>query len=492
LNIPYNIIANYLGRGYSIASIYIFVPFYVRILGVEAYGIIAIYTILLTIAGLADIGLLATFSREAAKSKDKKKLLDLLATFERVLSLTLGVFVLAVLLGAEFLATYWLNTEGAIEVEAVTLSLRLMALMTVPQMLITLYTAGLLGLQRQVMANVLQSFFITARSCLVIFPILWRPELSVFFTWQIGATIVFVLIARVTLLRAMGHSGLKTGRFSRNLLNENLVFAGGMLWISVVSSLNTQIDKLIVSKLFSLSELGYYTLAASLAQLPVALATPIAVAFYPLITGHVGNGNKASECFAFENYGRWIVFAGGTGSLIVAFFSSEILSVWLQNPNMPDIAAQISTCLAIGSLFLCMGMPSYYLSLAHGESGLVAKIITITLLLSIPGMVFSVQYFGLLGVTIPWILLNFANVLLLLAMATRQHLSDMFVEVTLYTVIPALCVSLVFVLGARIAANYLQLADFFSLVMVGAAAGLASILFCLLPPPLRPKTRMNW
>lgn len=471
-----NIIANYLGRVYSIAAIYLLVPLYVHILGIDAYAVIAAYTVLLTLASLADIGLSATFSREAARCSNEKKLLDLLATIERILILTVGFIAIIIFIGAEFIVMQWLDYEGEIDRNSIIWSFRLMALMIVPHICVTLYSAGLLGLQKQVKANIIQSLFVTVRSGLVILPILWQPELPFFFVWQLVATLVFALLTRIVLVREIGYSGWQMGRFDTNALKEKLIFAGGMMWIAIVSSLNTQIDKILVSKMFSLTEFGYYSLASMLSLVPVAFATPIAVAFYPFVTKHVANRNKVQEVLGYEIYGQWIAFMGALGALGIAFFAPHLLEIWLQDSNLPPVFAEITALLAIGSLFLCLGIPSFYLSLAHGESWLIAKLVTITLLASIPLMIVCVQKYGLLGITFPWIILNFANLLLMIIIATRRHLGLGYISCLGRTL--GLPVAIVFFpfLGAHYMSSALQVSPFWAFFLA-CAGGLCAVTF---------------
>lgn len=451
-----NIIANYFGRAYSIAAVYLFLPFYVKILGVEAFGVIAVYTTLLTLSGLADVGLSATFAREAARSKNKKKLLDLMSTIERVLYLSVGLIALIIFASAEAITTRWLNIGGQIDEQTIIWSFRLMALMIIPQLGISLYSAGLIGLQKQVKANVVQSLFITARSGLVVLVILWRPELHLFFIWQLVATFAFALVIRIVLVKELGFPAWRLGVFDYNGLKANMVFAGGMLWISIISSINTQIDKLLVSKLFSLTDFGYYTLAGSLAQVPVALATPIAVAFYPLVTAHVANRDKGKERLAFETYGQWIAFTGALGAFGVALFAPQLLALWLQEPALPPVVAKISSMLAIGSLFLSLATPAYYLGLAHGQSGLIAILVTGTALLSVPLMILTVQTFGLLGATFPWLVLNLINFLVVTTLVVGRHLGRRYLgQVARILGLPVVFVLLP-LMGARHIANTFQ------------------------------------
>ncbi|HMT13195.1 MAG TPA: hypothetical protein PKE19_00455, partial [Aestuariivirga sp.] len=186
-----NVIANYLGRATSLASIYVFVPLYVAVLGIDAYGIIAFYTILLSFASLFDAGISATFSRQAAFLRDRKELLDLFTTFGRVLLISQLAVALVVFIMASPIVRHWLNLGDRLDQGIAVASVQLMALTLVPQLMMSFYTGGLMGLQKQVEANLLQASFSLVRSGLVIIPIYFRPDLRVFFLWQAAVALGF-------------------------------------------------------------------------------------------------------------------------------------------------------------------------------------------------------------------------------------------------------------------------------------------------------------
>jgi O-antigen/teichoic acid export membrane protein len=81
-----NIIANATGRFWSIVSVYLFVPLYIKYLGIEAYGVIGFYAVLQGILFLADAGLSATLNRELARLSSlpdrAKEMRDLVRTIE--------------------------------------------------------------------------------------------------------------------------------------------------------------------------------------------------------------------------------------------------------------------------------------------------------------------------------------------------------------------------------------------------------------------------
>lgn len=416
-----NIAANYLGRAYSMGANYLFIPFYVAILGVEAYGVIAFYAVLLTITGLADVGLSATFSREAARQQDPAQLIRLLATAERILLAAAAGCALVIFLGAGWFAEHWLNSTDALGTAAMVWPLRLMALMLVPQLLIALYSAGLLGLQRQVKANGIQAAFITVRAGLVILPILWRPDLTLFFGWQLAATLAFAVITRMALVRAMGLGSFATARFDYAALRPHLHYAGGMLAIIIISTVNTQLDKLIVSNLFSIAEFGYYSLASALAQIPPAISTPVAVALFPSLTANIAQGRADLERAHYQHYGAIISFLAALSAVGLALFSRELTAIWLPRTDLPASFETVVSVLALGSLFLCLQMPSYYLSLAHGSYKIVVVFASITLAFSVPLTIYLTSQYGVVGAAAPWLILNVTNFGMLCYLINRRY-----------------------------------------------------------------------
>ena len=416
-----NVVANLLGRTYSMASVYLFVPFYVATLGIERYGIVAFYAILLTIAALADVGLSATLAREAAREPDRGRLRDLLATMERILLTTALVFAVVVILGAEGVAGYWLNGGEVVRSSDIATSLRLMALMIVPQLGISLYTAGLLGLERQATANILQAAFVTIRGGLVI-PLLYlQPSLQLFFGWQLGVTVVFFLITRAILLRGMGFGALTLGQASLKSLRPVMAFAGGMFAITVLAAINTQMDKLVVSKMFSIAEFSYYSLASTLAQLPSVVVGPLLVAMLPRLTRMVADGDEAGASALFARFCRMVAVLSGVGATGLFFFAPEVLALWLGADHVADAAVTVVRILSLGGLFLALGSTPFYLGLAHGHNRTSIVIGVGTLALAIPLLLLASARFGLIGAAWPWVLINLSSFVALTLIVTRRY-----------------------------------------------------------------------
>lgn len=448
---------------------YLFVPFYVAALGIEAYGIIAFYALLLAITALADVGLSATFSREAAQRKSSAHLIGLLATSERILVPTVGMAALAIFVGAEWIAEHWLNGANTLHPAEIVWPLRLMAVMLVPQLMIMLYSAGLIGLERQVEANLLQSLFVTARSGLVVPLIFWRPDLNFFFGWQLGATVIFAAVTRTALVRSMGLGPLASAPFDWSALRPHRSYAGGLAAITVISSINTQLDKAVVSRLFSLGEFGYYNLASTLSQLPIAAAMPIAVAFFPRIVAAVADGDMSERLRVQQQFERLIAFVAATGGFGLALFAPELLALWLQSSRVPQVISQVAATFAIGSFVMCLNIPPYYLCLAYGRSWLVVIVSGATLLVSVPATFWAINAFGLLGGAVSWLLLNLIQLVLMAIAVSLPPIAVKSGGHVLTSLRPAALV-LAALVSARLIANAVQATPLGTCVLAGCGA----------------------
>ena len=67
MSLKKNVIANYFGNGWAAIMGLVFIPVYIRFLGMEAYGLIGLYAFLQTALVIVDAGLSPTLSREMSR-----------------------------------------------------------------------------------------------------------------------------------------------------------------------------------------------------------------------------------------------------------------------------------------------------------------------------------------------------------------------------------------------------------------------------------------
>jgi O-antigen/teichoic acid export membrane protein len=408
-----NVAANYASKLWGIASIYVFLPLYVRLLGIDAYGLIAFNTIALALLYIADAGLSSSFAREAAKSEPGQALLDLLTSIERALFSILIVVGAGFILAAPLIVSHWLGSTGGMPVVQVRQCLWLMGVALIPQIAMSLYFGGLMGLQRQVSANLLWTGFSVARSGLVVIPIYFVPDVRLFFVWQAVVSIATLFLMRQVLRSHIIGPPRETsshkisGKFSWPALRAIRGYAAGMLGMSIIAGLNTQLDKLVVSKMLPLNKFAQYSLASTLAQVPYILTLPIATALLPRLTNLLQRDDQRDELAAlYRNASYYISSISAVAGFGLCLFMPDVFALWMRGQSIHSDTVQAARLLVFGSMLMAMQLTPFQLSLANGHQATNLRLGAIMLLVSVPLQILLTQQHGVIGAAIPWLFLN--------------------------------------------------------------------------------------
>src|SRR5215469_10602963 len=84
-----NLIANFAGQAWTALMGFVFVPFYLRFIGAEGYGLVGFFVLISSTAALLDGGLGITATRETAAFlqadyAEKSRVVTLLGTIEKL------------------------------------------------------------------------------------------------------------------------------------------------------------------------------------------------------------------------------------------------------------------------------------------------------------------------------------------------------------------------------------------------------------------------
>ncbi|MDR1582693.1 MAG: oligosaccharide flippase family protein [Prevotellaceae bacterium] len=419
-----NIIANYIGRIWGFISIFIFVPFYLKILGVESYAVIQFHAVLLGIMAFADAGLTATLSREFARAdKNDNYKANLLRTFEYCY-LAILIFVATVIVGfSSVIAEKWLNIEH-IQASDIALYIKLIGISIALQMMTTLYQGGLIGLQKQVLANTLSIGWNVCRSGLILIPLYFFPSLHLFFIWQVVLNALYLLTLKKTVSGSL--KPVYKPMFHKKLLSGVWRFALGMMGMSLLSSILIQSDKLIVSNILSLTEFGYYSLASAMGQMPMMLTTPIGIAVYPKLTQLVSGNKTSEEKRYFGMYSFITVSIGVTLMLVLFCYAQDYLFIWTRKHEIASAAYRTVRVLCIGTFFQITQLVPYYIGVAHGHTRTNVIIGICSVIFIIPALIFSAEKWGLIGAAFPWLIMSIVTFFALSAIVLKKFLPHIF------------------------------------------------------------------
>jgi O-antigen/teichoic acid export membrane protein len=404
-----NIIANFVGRFWSVLSNYLFIPLYIHLLGIESYSIISFSLILVSIMSLLDAGMTATLSREFAnKVSSAKEKLTILSTLEMLYCGVAILIVVLFLVGANSITTQFIKVS-VIPTNEVVQSIQILGIGIAFQMLANFYMGGFIGLEQQVKANAYQILWGVFRNGMVIAVIWYVPSILWFFAWQVFTTFVYALFLRQQLIKNLllsDNSASFSFLFDKKVLQKTKNFAGGMLLISIVAAINTQLDKLAISKLLPIEELGYYTLAIALAQGLLVIVNPIATATLPRFTALFSElkSKEASELFLhLFTLASVVVFSLAT---ILTFYSHTIIYIWTGDKNLANHAYSYVPYLAYGTGLLALLVLPFNIAIANAYTKLNNYIGISSIFFTIPIYWFSVSQIGSKGAAISWMMLQ--------------------------------------------------------------------------------------
>jgi O-antigen/teichoic acid export membrane protein len=383
------------------------VPFYLKFLGSEAYGIVSFFTVLGGVMAFADAGLSATLNREFARTDRapayKANLLTTVETLYFFICIAILLFVWTL---APLIASRWLNIES-IPIERVVRYIRMIGCCIALQFPCSLYQGGLLGLQKQVLSNTLQIAWSLFRSGVLLLLLYFFPALDVYFGWQAGITLLYLMTLRL-IVRKQVRIKDKTA-FSKQILADVWRYALGMMIMSILSAILVQIDKLITSNLFSLSEFGYYTLASTIAQVPMMIVTPVGTAILPQLTGLLSGGKKKETIYLFRKINFIVVaIASMTVSALIVYMP-DILYLWTKNDALVASVTQVARILCLGTLFQTLQLMPYYLGVANGHTKTNIRIGIFSILFLVPAILLLIRSFGIIGAGIPWLIMSFVT-----------------------------------------------------------------------------------
>lgn len=427
MSLKQNVVANYIAQGWVVLMGIAFVPLYIRYLGMESYGLIGFFSILLAWLSLVNMGMTPTLNREMARFTagvhTPESIRDLLRSLELpALGLT-AVIAVCLWMMAPWLSTAWLQAKE-LPVDALVASVSTMGVVAALRFLEGIYQGAIVGLQKQVWLSVARASFATMRSLGAIGVLVWvSATIEAYFLWQGVVSLLTVAIYARFVYRNLPASR-RRARFSWKALEKVWSFAGGMLLTTVLALLLTQMDKILLSRLLSLEAFGYYALGWAVAGALYNLIEPVTQAFYPRLTELVARGDKVALVESYHRAAQVITVVAGPVALVLALFPKEILFLWTNDSELAANVAPLLALLALGTFLNGILHIPHALQLAHGWVALGVRVNLVAVGLLIPIILWVAPRYGALGAAWVWFVLNGANVLTSIHFMHRRLLPD--------------------------------------------------------------------
>jgi O-antigen/teichoic acid export membrane protein len=202
--------------------------------------------------------------------------------------------------------------------------------------------------------------------------------------------IYFIFSARFFSLRAL------VPGFSLAVIKKNLKFGTKMFLVTMISSIYRHADKVIISKILPISELGYYSISFSTIKKGRMITGAISQAVYPHFSSLHSKKDRINLlrqyrklqdliCYGIVPFYAFIIFG------VLPVFSI-ILNAEIAQRLLPTVAI-----LCLGFFMQTAALLPHYFSLAVGKPGIAMRTNTFVLVINLPLTVLLIHLFGLLG-----------------------------------------------------------------------------------------------
>jgi len=402
-----NTIANYAGQGYLALIDVIVFPFYLQLLGAEAFGLVGFLVLLQAWLRLLDMGLSPTLARQIAYVRGMgtgfADFGKLLRSFEIIFLAVAVVVATGVFNASESIATEWLDAQ-AISQETVTHCIALMGMIIGLRFFASLYASGIRGMEDQVWLNVFATFISTVRVVgALLLIVLVSNDIRLFFQYHVAVAALETLVLAFRLYSNMALAPHRLPfRLDLAALRQIAPFALSIAYTAGVWVFVSQSDKLILSAILPLQEFGFFTLVSLITGGILLVSGPISQAILPRLTSLLAADKQDDMVVVYRRATQLVAVVSVSAAMFVGFYSEALVYVWTGDRTAAQWCARVLPWFAFGNGILTLAAFQYYLQSAFGNLRLHVIGSTISAIVQIPVIFYAATQYGALGAGIAW------------------------------------------------------------------------------------------
>jgi O-antigen/teichoic acid export membrane protein len=392
-----NIVFNFIGQGAIVALGFWGTRLVFSRLGAEALGILyfalAIYAV---ITPIVDLGISSTVVREVAshRENDPEYIVDLVRTGTAFYWTSYVVLTLTVWLAAPLVVSRWISLKSLAPGVA-TQSLRVLAaslLMMLPR---SLYANVVRGVERMELNNAIDVATIALQQVGTIVVVSYGGGL-VAISYCYLASFVLNIFVYVAVAQRFVPWRAFLPTLSRVVVSRNLTFTSQVSAYSILSMVQMEADKALISKFLPVSSLGFYGVAQTTIVRVSRLPAAVTQAAFPNFSALFHRGDRTGLLREYRRlqdlvcYGLVPVFAA-------VVFGAKPLFSYLLNDEASRLLLLPTTLLCLGwYMNTTLTMPAIF-ALAVGRADIGARQNFYALFLVLPLTAWLIWRWGLEG-----------------------------------------------------------------------------------------------
>ena len=415
-----NTALNFIGQAVPLLVAVVTIPFIIRGLGIERFGLLSLAWVVLGYFAIFDLGLGRATTKFVAEALGKgeedqvPRLVWTAVTIQAFFGL-LGTIVLASI--TPLLVERILNIPPELVKEAKD-TFYLLSL-SIPVVLICSSFRGVLeAAQRFDLVNAVRIPISTLTFLL--------PLVGLLLGFNLPGIVVLILVARFGSLAAFVVMSLRIApqlrRYSGSFaLLPRLFFFGGWVTVSsIVGPILVYLDRFLIGSLLSIVAVAYYSAPYEAVTRLWIISASLTMTLFPAFSALEEIKDKQRLGFLFTRSVKCILLALGPIILIIGLFAEDILQVWLG----ADFAAKstvVLQILALGVLINSLAHIPFALLQGTGRPDLPAKFHLLQLPIYVGIAWFFISQWGIAGAAAAWTLRVALDALLLFGASGKIH-----------------------------------------------------------------------
>jgi O-antigen/teichoic acid export membrane protein len=413
-----NTVVNLAGQAAPLAAAIVAIPFLVKVLGAERFGMLSLAWVLVGYFGLFDLGLGRALTHALAQRGGASKPYELSALVRKGLG---AMLVLGALAGAAmFVLTPWLATDVLrVSKDLQPESIAALQILAACLPFVTV-TAGLRGILEAKSAFVWVNAIRIPQGLLTFLAPMavaaFTPALAPLAA-ALGLLRVAAALAHLVLcmqfypeLFAKAH-GVKTG------VRKLLTFGAWLTVSNIVGPLMVYSDRFVLGATVGLSAVAYYSAPYEVITRLWLIPTALTAVIFPALSAQL----VAEPARALSIY-RWsikfVFLSIYPCTLVLAFLAPDWLGVWL-GAEYANQSAGVATLLALGVLVNCLANVPFTLLQSAGRADLTAKLHVAELPAYFALLLWLAGSMGIGGAALAWSLRCAVDAFVLFLLARR-------------------------------------------------------------------------
>jgi O-antigen/teichoic acid export membrane protein len=396
-----NTLLNFVGQVIPLAIGVIAIPFIVRGLGTDRFGLLSLAWVILGYFAIFDLGLgraTTKYVAEALGKGEEDQVPNLVWTtviIQLILGL-LGAVILVII--TPLLVERVLNIAPGLIKEA-RITFYLLAI-SIPIILISSSFSGVLEAKQRF--DLVNSIKIPSHACTFLMPLvglmlgLKLPGIVVLILGIRFATLIAFLAINIRIF-----PNIKTFTIQPVLFLRLFKFGGWVTVSIIVSPILVYLDRFLIGSILSMTAVTFYTAPFEAITRLSIIAGSLTISLFPAFSALEGVGDRQKLGFYFASSVKYVLLALSPIVLVVIIFAKEILNLWLGIEFATESAMGLRV-LSVGVLFNSIAFIPYSLLQGTGRPDIPAKFHLLELPLHLVIAWILINHWGITGAAIAW------------------------------------------------------------------------------------------